>query len=81
MPERCIGIYWNSSKPSGTAVALDLIRMLNRKGVSICVNQSLASELAISDVFVDAFERCQLLFVLGGDGWVPLCGSMPTELD
>ena len=70
MPERCIGIYWNSSKPSGTAVALDLIRMLNRKGVSICVNQSLASELAISDVFVDAFERCQLLFVLGGDGTI-----------
>ncbi len=70
MSMRCIGIHWNSSKPSGLNVARDLIDMLRRRGVQVCLNSSLCRVLGISDCIVDRFQLCQLLIVLGGDGTI-----------
>ena len=44
--------------------------MLMSKGVSVCVNASLYGELDMPELCVDAFEQCQLLLVLGGDGTI-----------
>ncbi|MBQ8109748.1 MAG: NAD(+)/NADH kinase [Clostridia bacterium] len=70
MAVRCVGIYWNSSKPSGLEVAQKLIRLLKARGVEICVSASLSVGLGLSAFKVDAFEDCQLLIVLGGDGTI-----------
>ncbi len=70
MSHRCIGIHWNSSKPSGLEVARKLIGLLRQKDVEICLNGSLDAQLNVSGCLVDRFDRCQLLIVLGGDGTI-----------
>ena len=70
MSVRCVGIHWNSTKPMGLPVARRLAAMLMSKGVSVCVNASLYGELDMPELCVDAFEQCQLLLVLGGDGTI-----------
>ncbi len=70
MSVRCVGIHWNPSKSTGLDVARKLIKLLVRRGVEICLNFDLNSELEASGFFVDEFERCQLLIVLGGDGTI-----------
>ena len=70
MAVRCAGIHWNSTKSMGYEVALDLIAMLKRRGIQICVNDELAESLKMPDIRVEAFEECELLFVLGGDGTI-----------
>ena len=70
MSVRCVGIHWNPSKSTGLDVARKLIKLLVRRGVEICLNFDLNSELKASGFFVDEFERCQLLIVLGGDGTI-----------
>ena len=70
MAVRCIGIHWNPSKSTGLDVARKLIELLVRRGVDVCLNSSLNSALNASGFFVDAFDRCQLLIVLGGDGTI-----------
>ena len=66
----CVGIHWNSSKPSGLEVARKLIGLLSRRGVQICLNSSLNAGLGERGFLVDEFRRCQLLIVLGGDGTI-----------
>ena len=70
MSHRCIGIHWNSSKPSGLEVARKLIGLLRQKDVEVCLNGSLDAQLDVSGCLVDRFDRCQLLIVLGGDGTI-----------
>ena len=70
MSVHCVGIQWNSSKPTGLEVAQKLIATLMRKGVELCVNLELNNVLGIPEIHVDAFDRCQLLIVLGGDGTI-----------
>ena len=70
MSVRCVGIHWNSSKPSGLEVADTLIGMLRRKGVEICLDSELSAQRPAPDCRVDQFDRCQLLIVLGGDGTI-----------
>lgn len=70
MAVRCAGIHWNSTKSMGYEVALQLIDMLRRRGIKICVNDELAGQLNLPDLRVEAFEECELLFVLGGDGTI-----------
>lgn len=70
MSVRCVGIHWNPSKSTGIDVARKLIELLERRGVEVCLNFDLNSELNASGFFVDEFERCQLLIVLGGDGTI-----------
>lgn len=70
MSHRCIGIHWNSSKPSGLEVARKLIGLLRQKDVEVCLNGSLDAQLNVSGCLVDRFDRCQLLIVLGGDGTI-----------
>lgn len=70
MAVRCAGIHWNSTKRMGYEVALQLIDMLRRRGIKICVNDELAGQLNLPDLRVEAFKDCELLFVLGGDGTI-----------
>lgn len=70
MAVRCVGIHWNSTKSTGYEVALDLIAKLRARDVRICVNSELAEQLNMGDLRVEAFEECELLFVLGGDGTI-----------
>ena len=59
-----------------------LIGMLRRRGVEVCLNAELSADAGISDCLVDQFDRCQLLFVLGGDGTI-LSGldcAIPNDL-
>ena len=70
MSVRCVGICWNSSKPSGLDVAEKLIGLLRRRHVEICLDADLSAALRFSDGLVDQFHRCQLLIVLGGDGTI-----------
>ena len=42
---QCVGIHWNSTKLTGYEVALRLIGMLRRRGVTVCVNDELAEKL------------------------------------
>ena len=70
MSVRCVGICWNSSKPSGLDVAEKLIGLLRRREVEICLDADLSAALRFSDCLVDQFHRCQLLIVLGGDGTI-----------
>ena len=82
MSVRCVGIHWNSSKRQGLGVADRLIGMLRRRGVDVCLNAELSADAGISDCLVDQFDRCQLLFVLGGDGTI-LSGldcAIPNDL-
>ena len=82
MSVRCVGIHWNSSKRQGLGVADKLIGMLRRRGVEVCLNAELSADAGISDCLVDQFDRCQLLFVLGGDGTI-LSGldcAIPNDL-
>ncbi|MBR1558701.1 MAG: NAD(+)/NADH kinase [Clostridia bacterium] len=65
-----VGIHWNSTKRTGLEVALRLMRMLEARGVEIVVNGELQQQLGRPDIPVDAFERCGLLIVLGGDGTI-----------
>lgn len=67
---RCVGIHWNSSKPSGPEVAEKLIRLLKDRGVEVCLDSRLSARTAARDCLVDQFDRCQLLIVLGGDGTI-----------
>ena len=70
MSVRCVGIHWNSTKKTGVDVARRLTALLSEKGVSVCVNDELAGALDAPGMHVNAFERCQLLVVLGGDGTI-----------
>lgn len=70
MSARCVGIHWNSTKSSGYEVALRLIDMLERRNISICVNSELADHLNVPNLRVEAFEECEVMFVLGGDGTI-----------
>ena len=70
MSVKCVGIHWNSTKQTGYEVALKLIDMLRHRGIEVCVNDELASQLQQPDLSVEAFEKCQLLMVLGGDGTI-----------
>lgn len=65
-----IGIHWNSSKPTGYEVALGLIDMLGRRGVEVCVNDELGDRMGMPKSRVEAFENCEVLMVLGGDGTI-----------
>ena len=70
MSVRRVGIHWNSTKRTGIDVAQRLVDMLLARGVAICVNDELAGALERSSLCVDAFEGCDLLMVLGGDGTI-----------
>lgn len=70
MAVRCIGIHWNPTKPAGLHVARELIELLTRRDIEICLNSSLNSALNASGFLVDEYSRCQLLIVLGGDGTI-----------
>lgn len=70
MSVRCVGIRWNSSKPSGLDVAERLIGQLRRRNVDVCLDEDLRSALGCMDCLVDQFHRSQLLIVLGGDGTI-----------
>ena len=70
MSVRCVGIHWNSSKPTGLEVARELIDSMKRRGVEVCVNRELFDALQSPQVRVEAFDHCQLLIVLGGDGTI-----------
>lgn len=70
MAVRCAGIHWNSTKSMGYEVALGLIAMLKRRGIKICVNDELARVLNMPELKIEAFQDCDLLFVLGGDGTI-----------
>ena len=70
MAVRCAGIHWNSTKSMGYEVALGLIAMLKRRGIKICVNDELARALNMPELKIEAFQDCDLLFVLGGDGTI-----------
>ena len=70
MSVQFVGIHWNSTKRTGIEVAHRLIGLLRKRGVNICVNQELADELNAPELRVEAFERCELLMVLGGDGTI-----------
>ena len=78
----CIGLHWNSSKPGGLTVARSLIEMLRKRGVEICVDAVLDAQLNLPGLIVDAFERCQILVVLGGDGTIlsGLDRAMPFDI-
>lgn len=82
MSIQCVGIHWNSTKQTGYEVALKLIEMLEGRGIEVCVNDELASRLQRSDLPVEAFDRCQLLMVLGGDGTIlsALDRAMPFDI-
>lgn len=82
MSVRCIGIRWNSSKPSGLEVAGRLIDLLRRRNVQVCLDAELNAALGASDCIVDQFERSQLLIVLGGDGTIlsGLDSAIPNDL-
>ena len=82
MSVRCAGIQWNSSKATGLEVARRLINALMRKGVGVCVNRELYDVLRIPEIRVDAFDECQLLIVLGGDGTIlsGLDSAIPFDL-
>ena len=67
---RCVGIHWNSSKPSGLEVAYRLIEMLETRGVEICVDECLGEQLKLPGLRMGEFHRSQLLIVLGGDGTI-----------
>lgn len=51
-------------------VARELVGMLRRRGVEICVNDELYASLEDPELLLEAFDRCQLLVVLGGDGTI-----------
>ena len=70
MAVRCVGIHWNSTKKNGLDVARGLIAMLRARRVDICVNDELDAALCDPEMLVEAFDRCQLLIVLGGDGTI-----------
>ena len=70
MSVRCVGIHWNSSKPSGLEVAKKLIALLQRRNVDVCIDAEAVGQLQAFDCIVDQFHRCQLLIVLGGDGTI-----------
>ena len=70
MAVRFVGIHWNSTKRTGPEVAQRLVDILERKGVEVCVNPSLAVALNRPELHINAFDRCQLLIVLGGDGTI-----------
>ena len=82
MAVRCVGIHWNSTKSMGYDVALRLIGMLRSRGINVCVNDELANQLNIPDLRVEAFEACELLIVLGGDGTIlsALDRAIPYDL-
>ena len=44
--------------------------MLYARGVQVCVDESLARRLGDQRLLVNAFEGCQILIVLGGDGTI-----------
>ena len=79
---RCVGIHWNSSKPTGLEVAERLVAMLQRRGVDVCLDSELNAQMRLPDVLVDRFDRCQLLIFLGGDGTIlsGLDRAMPYDL-
>lgn len=66
-----IGIHWNSSKELGLEAAQRLIRILKDRSIQVCVNKSLAEELAMPEL-CDAcgYSDCDMLIVLGGDGTI-----------
>ena len=78
----CVGIHWNSTKPTGFEVALRLIGMLRRRGIDICVNDELSEKLNMPELRVERFDTCQLLIVLGGDGTIlsALDRAIPNDL-
>ena len=82
MAARCVGIHWNSTKSMGYDVALRLIGMLKCRGIAVCVNDELADQLNMPDLRVEAFDDCELLFVLGGDGTIlsALDRAIPNDL-
>lgn len=82
MTVQCVGIHWNSTKRTGLEVALRLTRMLEARGMEICVNGELYAQLGRPDYLCDAFQRCQLLIVLGGDGTIlsALDHAIPYDL-
>ena len=65
-----VGVHWNSSKQMGLGVARKLVSALSKRKVDISVNLSLGIALAMPELQVDNFDRCQLLIVLGGDGTI-----------
>ena len=82
MPVKCVGIYWNSTKASGLEVARRLIESLRGRGAQVCVDSELSRALGDPDVLTEAFERCQLMIVLGGDGTIlsSLEKAIPNDL-
>ena len=82
MAKQCVGIHWNSTKRSGLPVARRLIDMLEARGVEVCVNSELFGYLADDALRVNAFERCELLIVLGGDGTIltALDSAIPYDI-
>ena len=70
MSMRCVGIYWNATKPSGLEVARRLIDALSRRGVEARLDAELGAALGAEASAIEAFERCDLMIVLGGDGTI-----------
>ena len=71
MPIRHVGIHWNFTKLSGIDVAHRLIAMLKRRHVEVTVDAGLFAAANLTDeVHVDAFDQCDMLISLGGDGTI-----------
>lgn len=56
--------------------------MLEARGAQICVNRELYDHLNRSDLWVDVFQRCGLMMVLGGDGTIltALDSAIPYDI-
>ena len=77
-----VGIHWNSTKRKGADVACRLAHMLMERGVELCVNDELSTAMDTSNMYVNTFEDCDLLIVLGGDGTIlsALDHAMPYNI-
>ena len=65
-----VGIHWNSTKDTGIDVARRVVSLLEERGAEISVNDEPARALDMPELHVNAFDTCQLLIVLGGDGTI-----------
>lgn len=70
MSIQCVGIYWNSSKKMGVAVARACIDMLLNRRVEVHVNAELYAQVNDTRVYLESYDGCQLMIVLGGDGTI-----------
>lgn len=70
MEFRKAGIFWNSSKREGFAVARELMELFDEYNISVTTGIALAHALGRPELSEGKMEDCDLLVVLGGDGTI-----------